>query len=266
MSKITTALIVELRRRTGIGLLECKKALIKANGNIEIAIKEMRKTGKIEVAKKIKRITGEGAIFVKICKNKQHGVIIELDCETDFVVRNKNFNDFGNKVVNVALHDRITDVNTLRKVCAEQCSFLIRQVGENINIRRFGILEGDHIGFYLHNTRIGVIVSGSNISKELIKYIAMHIAASKPEYINKYDIPTEVFSREYQIQWSIAEQSKKSDGIINKIVDGRMRKFMEGISLIEQNFVMDQNKKVGQLLSEHNAKINDFIRFEVGGV
>ncbi|UVK77104.1 MAG: protein chain elongation factor EF-Ts [Sodalis sp. Fle] len=261
---ITVSMIKELRERTGAGMMECKKALVKAQGDIELAIDNMRKSGQAKAAKKTRRVTAEGIILTKITQDSKYGVIVEQNCETDFVAKNSDFNAFGNEVITVALDERITDLDRLKIKFEEQRTALITKIGENINIRRIGVLAGDFLGCYLHGARIGVIVSADGENEELMKHIAMHIAASKPEYVNAEDVPINVVAREHQIQLDIAMQSTKSQEIAKKIIKGRMRKFIDDISLTGQHFVMDPSKTVGQLLCEHNVKVNNFIRFEVG--
>ncbi|NKI73198.1 elongation factor Ts [Dickeya sp. CFBP 2040] len=264
MAEITAALVKELRERTGAGMMECKKALVEANGDIELAIDNMRKSGQAKAAKKAGRVAAEGVILTKIAADGKYGVIVELNCETDFVAKDAGFKAFGEEVANAALNERITDVEVLKAKFEEQRTALVAKIGENINIRRIAVLTGDALGSYMHGARIGVMVSASGADEELIKHIAMHIAASKPEYVNAEDVPADVVAREHQIQLDIAMQSGKPREIAEKMVEGRMRKFTGEISLTGQNFVMDPNKTVGQLLKEHNASVSSFIRYEVG--
>ncbi|OIV46609.1 translation elongation factor Ts [Sodalis sp. TME1] len=264
MADITAALVKELRERTGAGMMECKKALVEAQGDIELAIDNMRKSGQAKAAKKAGRVAAEGVILTKIAQDGKYGVIIELNCETDFVAKDGGFKAFGDEVITAALNERIADVEALKAKFEEKRTALVAKIGENINIRRLGVLEGDVLGSYLHGARIGVMVSAAGADEELVKHVAMHIAASKPEYVNADDVPADVVAREYQIQLDIAMQSGKPREIAEKMVEGRMRKFTGEISLTGQHFVMDPSKTVGQLLGEHGAKVNNFIRFEVG--
>ncbi|CUX95968.1 Elongation factor Ts [Candidatus Mikella endobia] len=272
VNKITAAMIKEIRERTGISLLECKKALVESQGNIELAIDNMRKLGKVKAAKKAGSVATKGSILTKITPNLKYGVIIEINCETDFVAKNFYFQAFCDVVINLAINERIMDIDTLKKQVENKRTELIVKVGENINIRRMGILEGDTLVSYLHNTHIGVIVSvintdlvSTNDVTLVMKHVAMHIAASKPEYINVKDIPSDIVSHEKTIQRDIIRQSGKiSPDITQKIIEGRMRKFFEEICLNEQLFVMDHSKTVGKFLCESGIQINNFIRFEVG--
>ncbi|MGK2889662.1 MAG: translation elongation factor Ts [Candidatus Malihini olakiniferum] len=264
MAEITSALVKELRERTGAGMMECKKALVEANSDIELAIDNMRKSGKAKAAKKAGRVAAEGVILTKIAADGKYGVIVELNCETDFVAKDAGFKAFGEEVATAALKERIADAEVLKAKFEEQRSAQVAKIGENINIRRISIQEGDALGAYLHGARIGVLVAAKGADEELIKHIAIHIAASKPEYVKAEDIPADVIAREHQIQLNIAMQSGKPLEIAEKMVEGRMRKFTGEISLTGQHFVMDPNKTVGNLLKEHKANVISFIRFEVG--
>ncbi|MCW2487370.1 elongation factor Ts [Candidatus Symbiopectobacterium sp. NZEC127] len=264
MAEITAALVKELRERTGAGMMECKKALVEANGDIELAIDNMRKSGQAKAAKKAGRVAAEGVILTKIAADGKYGVIVELNCETDFVAKDAGFKAFGEEVATAALNERITDVDVLKAKFEEQRTTLVAKIGENINIRRIAIQEGDVLGAYLHGARIGVLVAATGADDELVKHVAMHIAASKPEYVKSEDVPADVVAREHQIQLDIAMQSGKPREIAEKMVEGRMRKFTGEISLTGQHFVMDPNKTVGDLLKEHKADVISFIRFEVG--
>ncbi|WP_145542430.1 translation elongation factor Ts [Yersinia alsatica] len=264
MVAITAALVKELRERTAAGMMECKKALVEANGDIELAIDNMRKSGQAKAAKKAGRIAAEGIILAKVSADGKFGVILELNCETDFVAKDAGFKAFGEEVINAALADKITDIEVLKAKFEEQRANLVAKIGENINIRRIAALEGDILGTYLHGARIGVMVAATGADEELVKHIAMHIAASKPEYVKPEDVPAEVVAREHQIQLDIAIESGKPREIAEKMVEGRMRKFTGEVSLTGQNFVMDPSKTVDDLLKENKADVVNFIRFEVG--
>lgn len=271
MNNINYNLIKKLRELTGAGILDCNKALIKSNWDIKIAINNMRISGKIKILKKLNRITNEGIILAETSKNNKYGVIIELNCETDFVSRNNLFKKFGKKVVNTALNElknkKLININILKEKLKKDRLNLISQIGENINIRRFGVLHGDFLQIYLHRSRIGVLFSSNKIRNKITKYLAMHIASNNPKYINVDDIPIDILNNEYEIQLNIINKSSKdikSDKIIKKIIKGRMCKFINNIVLINQFFIMDTNKTVGQILNKHNIIINDFIRFELG--
>lgn len=264
MADITAALVKELRERTGAGMMECKKALVEANGDIELAIDNMRKSGQAKAAKKAGRVAAEGVILVEVSADAKFAGIVELNCETDFVAKDAGFLAFGKEVITSVMADKNADIDALKAKFEEQRTELVAKIGENINIRRVAILEGEAVGSYLHGARIGVLVAAEGASEELIKHVAMHVAASKPEYVDPSDVPADVVAREHQIQLDIAMQSGKPREIAEKMVSGRMNKFTGEISLNGQNFVMDPSKTVGALLKENNAKVINFIRFEVG--
>ncbi|CNE86789.1 translation elongation factor Ts [Yersinia nurmii] len=264
MAVITAALVKELRERTAAGMMECKKALVEADGDIELAIDNMRKSGQAKAAKKAGRIAAEGIILAKVSADGKFGVMLELNCETDFVAKDAGFKAFGDEVIEAALAGKIVDIEVLKAQFEEQRANLVAKIGENINIRRVAALEGDILGTYLHGARIGVMVAATGADEELVKHIAMHIAASKPEYVKPEDVPAEVVAREHQIQLDIAMESGKPREIAEKMVEGRMRKFTGEVSLTGQHFVMDPSKTVGELLKEHKADVINFIRFEVG--
>ncbi|AOM42330.1 translation elongation factor Ts [Xenorhabdus hominickii] len=264
MADITAALVKELRERTGAGMMECKKALVEANGDIELAIDNMRKSGQAKAAKKAGRVAAEGVILTQVSADAKFAGIVELNCETDFVAKDTGFLAFGKEVIDSVMAEKNADIDALKAKFEEQRAALVAKIGENINIRRVTILEGEAVGTYLHGARIGVLVAAEGANEELIKHIAMHIAASKPEYVNPTDVPAEVVEREHQIQLDIAMQSGKPREIAEKMVAGRMNKFTGEVSLTGQNFVMDPSKTVGALLKENNANVINFIRFEVG--
>lgn len=264
MSGITAALVKELRERTGAGMMECKKALVEANGDIELAIDNMRKSGQAKAAKKAGRVAAEGVILAEVFADGKSGALIELNCETDFVAKDAGFLAFGKEVMASVIADRNTDIEAVKAKFEDARTALVAKIGENINIRRVAILDGAQVGSYLHGARIGVLVAAEGADEELLKHIAMHIAASKPEYVTPDDVPADVVAHEHQIQLDIAMQSGKPREIAEKMVTGRMNKFTGEISLTGQPFVMDPSKFVGDLLKEKNAKVTNFIRFEVG--
>ncbi|WP_279085253.1 translation elongation factor Ts [Gilliamella apis] len=265
MAEITASMVKELRERTGAGMMECKKALVEANGDIDLAIDNMRKSGQAKAAKKAGRVAAEGVIISKISADKKVGVILEINCETDFVAKDAGFLEFSDKVATAALNDKINDIAALQAKFEEERTALVAKIGENIGIRRVQQITGDVVGSYQHGARIGVLVAAnSGCDEELVKHIAMHIAASKPEYVDPSDVPADVVEHERNIQIDIAMQSGKPREIAEKMVEGRMRKFTGEVSLTGQPFVMDPSKTVGDLLTEKKATVASFIRFEVG--
>ncbi|QIR05515.1 translation elongation factor Ts [Salinivibrio costicola] len=260
MATVTAALVKELRERTGAGMMECKKALVEANADIEVAIENMRKSGAAKAAKKAGRVAAEGVILVK--ENEGKAAIVEINCETDFVAKDANFAAFANQVAETALAEGL-EIDALKEKFEQQRAELVAKIGENMDIRRVAFIEGAKVGSYRHGDRIGVVVA-ANADEETIKHVAMHIAASKPEYVNPEDVPADVVEKEKQIQVDIAMQSGKPAEIAEKMVVGRMKKFTGEISLTGQAFVMDPAQTVGQMLKEKGAEVTNFIRFEVG--
>ncbi|QCI20960.1 elongation factor Ts [Buchnera aphidicola (Hyperomyzus lactucae)] len=264
IDNITASLIRELRSRTGVGFLECKRALVEENGNIELSIDNLRKSGKLSAEKKINNITNQGKIFAQTQNNV--GVLLELNCETDFVAKDDAFIFFGEDIILTALEKNIKDINQLKSMFEEKRTDLVLKVGENINIRRFQFLEGENISYYVHGVRIGVLVDANFSNKKILKSIAMHIAASKPEYLHPKNVTNTVFEREYQIQLELAKNLQKPANVLKKIIEGKMNKFVNNISLTSQSFIIDPTKKVGDVLNEYNGCIKSFIRFELGEI
>lgn len=268
---ISASLVKQLRERTGAGMMECKKFLVQANGDIEEAIKEMRKAGGVKADKKADRVAAEGKIFID--KNDSEAVILEVNSETDFVARDESFVDFGNKVAATALQTKVTDVKTLAEqqlsdgsmTVEEARQQLVAKIGENIQLRRLlQVSTEGAIGSYLHGAKIGVMVSLKNGSEDLAKDIAMHIAASNPIVVSKDDVPAEAIENEREIFTAQARESGKPQEIIDKMIEGRISKFVNEVSLTGQPFVKDPSKTVGQLLKENGAEVVEFVRYEVG--
>ncbi|CAL4326296.1 translation elongation factor Ts [Buchnera aphidicola] len=261
---ITASLIKTLRSRTGAGFLECKRALLEENGDIELSIDNLRKSGKMHAEKKIKNTTNQGMIFSKIKNNI--GVMLELNCETDFVSKDELFISLGKDIILTTLKNEIKDINELKNIFEEKRIDLVSKVRENINIRRFHFMQGENIVSYVHGNRIGVLVDANFFNAIILKNIAMHIAASKPKYVHPKHVSDSVFKREYEIQLALAKNLNKPSVVLNKILEGRMNKFINNISLTGQNFIIDSTKTVGDILKEHNGYIKSFIRFELGEV
>ncbi|MBY6063226.1 elongation factor Ts [Pseudidiomarina sediminum] len=266
---ITAALVKELRERTGAGMMDCKKALQETNGDIDAAIENMRKSGQAKAAKKAGRVAAEGVILTKTEGNV--GTLVELNCETDFVARDENFLSFGGKVIEAAFANKETDVEKLKATAIdggtveEVRETLVAKIGENMNVRRVITVEGgDLVEAYVHGARIGVLVAITGGDSELAKDLAMHVAASQPQYVKPEDVAAEVVEQERRIQLDIAMQSGKPQEIAEKMVEGRMRKFTGEISLTGQPFVKDPSITVGDLLKQKNADVLTFVRFEVG--
>lgn len=265
---ITAALVKELRERTGAGMMDCKKALVETNGDIEIAIENMRKSGQAKAAKKAGRIAAEGVIIAKVAR--EQAVLVEVNCETDFVARDESFLAFANSVAEVALTNQVTTIEALNQLeinglsIEETRANLVAKIGENMSIRRVSLSAGSNMGTYVHGSRIGVAVELKGGDETLAKDLAMHVAASNPQYVKPENVPATVVEKEKSIQLEIAMQSGKPAEIAEKMVAGRMAKFTGEISLTGQPFVKDPAIKVGQLLKEANADVLGFTRFEVG--
>ena len=265
---VTAALVKELRERTGAGMLDCKKALVETDGDIELAIENMRKSGQAKAAKKAGRIAAEGVILTKVEAGK--ATMLELNCETDFVARDEGFLAFGNKLLDVAFENNLNDIEALNAaeveggVVSEVRDALVAKIGENISPRRVLTVEGDNLGAYVHGGRIGVVALLTGGEEELAKDVAMHVAASSPQFVKPEQVPAEVVEKEKAIQIEIAMQSGKPAEIAEKMVVGRMKKFTGEISLTGQPFVKDPSVSVGDLLKSNNADVVNFVRFEVG--
>lgn len=265
INNINKDLIKVLRKRTSISLIKCKQALIESNGNIELAIDNLRKSGLTTHVNTSNRSTPAGLIAIKMTSNQKKGFIIEINCETDFVSKNSIFQEFIKTVITTALNESINNIDVLRIKFEKQRLLLMNQIGENIQINRFLVLTGDFLSSYVHRSKIGVIVSASgNIDKNIVKNIAMHIAARNPKYLYLNDVPDDIINREQHVQTNIAEKSSKSPEILKKIIKGRMERFINEIVLTKQEFILDTNKKVEHVLDEYCIEINDFIRFEIG--
>ena len=262
MAEITASLVKELRDRTGAGMMECKKALVEANGDIELAIDNMRKSGQAKAAKKAGRVAAEGVILARV--KPGFGVLVEMNCETDFVAKDAGFLGLAAEVADYAAENKGVTIDALAAQFEEKRAALVAKIGENMTIRRVQFLEGGQIGSYLHGAKIGVLVAGNNADDELLKKVAMHGAASRPDYVNPSDVPAEVVAHEREIQVDIAMQSGKPRDIAEKMVEGRMKKFTGEVSLTGQPFVMDPSQSVGDFLKSHGAEVVNFIRLEVG--
>ncbi|EKO3418267.1 elongation factor Ts [Vibrio fluvialis] len=257
---VTAALVKELRERTGAGMMECKKALVETNGDIELAIENMRKSGAAKAAKKAGNVAAEGTIAIKEANGV--AVLLEVNCQTDFVAKDSNFTAFVNQVAEDALATKAT-VEELQAKFEETRVALVAKIGENVNIRRVQYVEGVALASYRHGEKIGVVVAGEG-DAETLKHIAMHVAASRPEYVNPEDVPADVVAKEREVQVEIAMNEGKPKEIAEKMVEGRMKKFTGEVSLTGQPFVMEPKKSVGEVLKEKGASVSTFVRLEVG--
>jgi elongation factor Ts len=260
MATVTAALVKELRERTGAGMMECKKALVEANADIELAIENMRKSGAAKAAKKAGNVAAEGAIIIK----EENGVaaLLEVNCQTDFVAKDASFTAFAEEVAAAAVASKAS-VEELQAQFEETRVALVAKIGENINIRRVSYVEGAALASYRHGEKIGVVVAGEG-EAETLKHVAMHVAASRPEFVNPEDVPADVVAKEKAVQVEIAMNEGKPQEIAEKMVIGRMKKFTGEISLTGQAFIMEPKKTVGEILKEKGATVSNFVRLEVG--
>lgn len=266
---ITASLVKELRERTGAGMMDCKKALQDANGDIDAAIEEMRKSGAAKAAKKAGRVAAEGVI--RIQQDGQDIIIVEINCETDFVAKDENFVAFADKVIKALQENTPADVDALMAVevdgqsLEESLQQLIAKIGEKVTVRRFHRQTlPNTIGAYQHGSRIGVVVDLHGGDADMAKDIAMHIAASKPVCISENQVPQELLDQEKEIFAAQAAESGKPEEIIEKMVTGRLNKFLKEVTLLGQPFVKDPDQTVAKLLKAANAEVTSFIRYEVG--
>ncbi len=272
MAEISAQLVKELRERTGAGMMECKKALVSTGGDIEKAVDEMRKSGQAKADKKAGRVAAEGLVHIVLSDDRKEILMIEVNCETDFVARDYNFIEFVGHVAKRALKagkEVIADISALALEAGssidEARKELITKIGENVSLRRaLHLKSSHHLGHYIHGGRIGVVVELQGGDEALAKDIAMHIAASNPLVISGEDLPPEVLAKEREIFTAQTKESGKPADIVEKMVEGRMRKYLEEVSLLGQAFVKDPNISVANLLKQHQAKVLRFVRFTVG--
>lgn len=271
--QITAAMVKELRERTGSGMMECKKALQEADGDIDVAIENMRKSGLAKADKKAGRVAAEGRIAVNISDDGKAAVIVEVNCETDFVSGGDDFMDFVNEIAAAALNNKPESIESLLELpidgsqsVEDKRKAMISKIGENIQVRRFEIMNADagSFGSYLHGTRIGVLLEMENGNEDMIKDVAMHIAASKPTCVTEDQVSAEMLAKEREILIAQAQDSGKPQDIIEKMVDGRIRKYLAEITLVGQPFVKDPDTTVGALLKDEGANVTGFVRYEVG--
>ena len=267
MTAITASMVKELRDRTSLPMMECKKALSEADGDIDLAIENLRKSSGMKAAKKAGRTAADGVVVTRVSDDGKSAVIIEVNSETDFVARDENFLKFVDAVAAKAAEPGIDNVEMLMDGELEAArETLVQKIGENIGVRRLQkISSAGVIGSYVHgNSRIAVLVDLVKGSEEVAKDVAMHVAAVNPQVAKPEEMPAELLEKEREIFSAQAAESGKPAEIIEKMVEGRMRKFLSENSLIEQAFVKDPDVTVGKMLSNSEAEIAGFIRYEVG--
>ena len=269
--EITAAMVKELRERSGAGMMECKKALVETNGDMEAAGEALRKSGIAKAVKKSSRVAAEGAIIMK--QAGKRAVMVEVNSETDFVAKDENFRKFAEAVSETVLNSRPADVQALMTMpiagggdsVETARAALIAKIGENVSVRRFVNVESTGtLGAYMHGSKIGVLVDVKGGDETLAKDIAMHIAASRPMCVNESEVPADVVAKEKEIFMAQAAESGKPANIIEKMVEGKVKKYLAEVSLVGQPFVKDPDSTVGKLLSSKGASVNSFVRMEVG--
>ena len=273
MSNITAQMVKELRDRTGAGMMECKKALLDSSGDMDKAVEEMRKAGQAKADKKSSRIAAEGVITLSISDDNSIANMVEINCETDFVAKDENFLKFVKTISEVSLKNykgSVDDFNNSKhpsgKTIEEIRLELVSKVGENVKIRRVQNIknDGNYMGHYMHGTKIGVVVVLQKENEELAKDVCMHIAAMKPRALNANDIPQEDLEKEREIFVAQAKESGKPDDIIQKMVDGKLKKYISEVTLVDQTFVKDNEITISKLLEKHDNSVLSFYRLEVG--
>ncbi len=271
MTSITASMVKELRERTGLGMMDCKKALSEADGDMEKAIEDLRKASGLKAAKKANRVAAEGVVMTKVSEDGNRGVIIEVNSETDFVARDENFLRFAEKALEDAFNENEASVEKLLEQGLEETrQALVQKIGENINLRRLERLTFENanqgiVESYVHNNgKIGVLISLQGGDEALARDIAMHIAAVNPMVVRPEDVPEDILAKESEIYSAQARDSGKPEEIVEKMISGRLRKFVAEISLLEQQFVKDPEITIRDLLKEVGADIVRFVRYEVG--
>lgn len=271
MANITAGMVKELRERTGLGMMDCKRALTEAEGDMDKAIDDLRKASGIKAAKKASRVAAEGVVLTKIAEDGNYGVVIEVNSETDFAARDDNFLDFSQHALELAYSNSEADVAALLGAGLEDArSALVQKIGENCNVRRVERLKftDENAGIvesYVHsNSRIAVLISVTGGDEALARDVAMHIAAVNPLVVRAEDVPEEEITKETEIYSAQARESGKPEEIIEKMISGRLRKFVAEVTLLEQPFVKDPDVTVGKLLKDADASVVQFVRFEVG--
>jgi elongation factor Ts len=267
---ISASLVKELRERTGAGMMECKKALVETHGDLEAAVESLRKSGQAKADKKSSRVAADGRISV--AREGKRAAMAEINSETDFVAKDDNFVTFAEAVARTALRSSAADVNALLseplndgKTVEDARTELVAKVGENISVRRFGrITAADHLGQYTHGVRIGALVALRGGSEALARDIAMHVAASNPAYLDEDSVPDEALERERRIFAEQARESGKPADIVEKMVTGRVARFLKEVTLLGQPYVRDPDVTVAGLLEDGGAEVTEFLRFEVG--
>jgi elongation factor Ts len=269
--EIKPALVKELRERTGAGMMECKKALVETQGDIELAAEWLRKAGAAKADKKASRVAADGRVAIKSDEAAGRHVLLEVNSETDFVAKDDNFRAFVERIAAIILAERPASVEALLRTSVDGRTVedlrleLVTKVGEKIAVRRFDVVESrGTVGAYLHGTRIGVLVELEGGSAELARDLAMQVASLAPRYVTSDDVPKDFLDKEREIILAQTAEEKKPPEIIAKMVEGRLRKLVDEVTLTGQVFVKDDKKRVRDLLAANKAKVKGFHRYEVG--
>ena len=263
MAAVTAAMVKELRERTGLGMMDCKKALVESDGDMDLAIDNLRKSSGMKAAKKASRTAADGLIRIRM--DGEQGLMVEVNCETDFAAKDENFINFADQVTAAMFEAQSTDVESLMASGFEATrESLVQKIGENCSVRRGQIYQGQ-VASYLHtNGKIGVLVHLQGGDDALGRDLAMHIAAANPQVVTPADAGQDILDKEREIYTAQAAESGKPADIVAKMVEGRVKKFLAEISLTEQAFVKDSDLKISALLKQNDAEVLAFARYEVG--
>lgn len=266
MAAVSAKLVKELRDRTGLGMMECKKALAAVDGNVDKAIEELRKSSGMKAAKKAGRTAADGVVIARVADDGSYGVIVEVNSETDFAARDENFLGFASAVAQAAFDAKTTDVDAvMNEEMTAAREALVQKIGENIGLRRISMVEGECVAAYVHsNNRIAAIVSVSGATAEAAKDVAMHVTATNPRVVSKADMPEAEVQKEKDIIMAQPDMASKPAEIAEKMVVGRISKFLAENSLVEQAFVKNPEQKVGDMVKAAGGSVQSFVRLEVG--
>lgn len=266
MAAISAAQVKELRERTGLGMMECKKALVEADGDVDGAIENLRKNSGLKAAKKAGRTAAEGVVMLHVADDGKSGMLLEVNSETDFVARDDAFLKFANNVLNVAVEAKQTDVETLMQGDLEkEREELVQKIGENITVRRAVHLEGDNVGGYVHsNNSMGALIALKGGDSELARDLAMHVTAVNPRVGRPEEMPEEEVEKERAVIRAQPDMEGKKPEIVEKMMEGRINKYLKEVSLVKQGFVKNPEQAVEDLLKEKGADLDRFVRYEVG--
>jgi elongation factor Ts len=267
MAAVSASMVKELRDRTGLGMMECKKALVEAGGDIDAAIEEMRKNSGMKAAKKAGRTAAEGVVTAKVAEDGSYGIVVEVNSETDFAARDESLLAFVATVSEKVFTEKQTDVKALMEGDLNTArEALVQKIGENISVRRSEVVDSDGVvGSYVHsNNRIAVLVSLTGGDAELARDIAMHVAAVNPQVVRPEDMPEDVVTQEKNIIKAQPDMEGKPEAIVEKMMIGRINKFLKENSLLEQAFVKDPEITIGKLAKNAGAEVVSFVRYEVG--